>query len=564
MPPDLLIGLSAAPGVGVGSVRRLAPALTSLPELAPADDPGRESEAARTALAEVASDLRARGGSSTAVAGEVLDALAQLVEDPALDAEVQRRTEAGEPAAAATWAAFEAFADQLTQLGGAFAERAADLIDLRGRVAARLLGLDGGSASPSESGEPVVLTCDDLSPADAATLDVDSTAAIVTRRGGPTSHTAIVARSLGIPAVVGCTGALEIDEGVRVLVDGDQGQVLVSPSDEQVEAALDSVRDRATQAAAASGPGRTADGHPVALMVNAGGPADVADLDEGCAGVGLLRTELLFLNRSTAPGVDEQRRLYRAVLERLEGRAAVVRTLDAGADKPLPFATQDDEPNPALGVRGFRLDRVQPEVLDDQLEAISLAADGLDVELRVMAPMVATLTEAAAFVERARAHGIRRAGVMVEVPALALVAEDLVEIVDFVCLGTNDLSQYSLAADRTLGSLGDLLDPWQPGLLRLAAPILAAARRRDIPSSVCGEAASNEQLACVLVGLGATSLSMSPAALPAVRAALREHTLAACEAAAQAALAAGSAEEARPRAVQTLGQRASPSPAGVP
>jgi phosphoenolpyruvate-protein phosphotransferase (PTS system enzyme I) len=538
-----LRGLAAAPGVAVGAAQVLAPPLVALPELPRAEDASIEAAAARDAVAAVAADLRARGASSTAVARDVLEALAALVEDPALGAEVDRRVEDGDPAAGAVWAAFEAFAAQLEAVGGAFAERAADLLDLRARIVARLLGLP--DPSPVAGGdEPRVLVGEDLSPADTAGLDPARVVAIVTRGGGPTSHTAIVARSLGIPAVVACTGALEIPDGATLCVDGAAGEVLVTPSDEQIARARERARAQADRAARVTGAGRTADDHPVALMLNAGGPDDVRDLDDGCAGVGLLRTELLFLHRQTPPTVEEQRALYRRVLERLEGRVAVVRTLDAGSDKPLPFATQAGEANPALGVRGYRLDRILPDLLDNQLEAIRRAADGLDVQVRVMAPMISTVAEASAFVERTHAHGIPCAGVMVEVPGLALCAEELVEVVDFLSIGSNDLSQYALAACRTLGDLGDLLDPWQPGLLRLVAPVLAAAEERGVPAGVCGEAASDPELACVLVGMGVTSLSMSAAALPAVRAALRERTLDACRAATRAAVGASSAASA--------------------
>jgi phosphoenolpyruvate-protein kinase (PTS system EI component) len=229
-----------------------------------------------------------------------------------------------------------------------------------------------------------------------------------------------------------------------------------------------------------------------------------------------------------------------------------VRTLDAGSDKPVPFVGAKAEANPALGVRGYRIDRVVPSLLDDQLRAIALAAAGLDVDLRVMGPMISTVAEAEAFVARVHDHGIASAGVMVEVPALALCADELMKVVDFISIGTNDLSQYALAACRTLGELSDLLDPWQPGLLRLMAAALGAARDHGVPAGVCGEAAGDETLACVLVGMGARSLSMSGAALPVVRAALAGRELAACEAAAEAALRAVSADEARAAAQDAL------------
>ena len=551
-PLTMLRGTPAARGVAHAPAHVVAPALTALPDLPPPVDPAAEEAAAHAALNAVAADMRARGMTSTPVAREVLEALAALVEDPALSAEVDRRVAAREPAAAAAWGAFETFAGMLEALGGAFAERASDLLDLRRRVAARLLGLPDGDTDLGGDGGPVVLVAEDLAPADTATLDPRHVVALVTERGGPTSHTAIVARSLGIPAVVGVRDARALTPGTPLCVDGDRGEVLLEPPAEEVARRLDGARARRDAAARVRGPGRTADDVPISLLVNAGGPGDVAELDDGCAGVGLLRTELLFLHREDAPSVEEQRDLYRAVLERLEGRTAVVRTLDAGSDKPVPFLSAAAEANPALGVRGYRIDRIAPNVLDDQLRAIALAAEGLEVELRVMGPMISTVGEADAFVRRAHGHGLGSAGVMVEVPALALCADELMEVVDFISLGTNDLSQYGLAACRTLGELADLLDPWQPGLLRLMAMALGAAREHGVPAGVCGEAAGDELLACVLVGLGATSLSTSGAALPVVRAALANHTLASCEAAAAAALQALTPADAATRAATAI------------
>jgi phosphotransferase system enzyme I (PtsI) len=415
-----LQGLGASPGWAAAPARRLGGRLRALPPLPPAESPVEEAEAARDALAAVAGDLRTRAQAATEVGRDVLEALAALVEDPALAGEVERRIGAHEPAAAATWHAFEGFAAQLQAIGGAFAERADDLLDLRARVAGRLLGLP--DTQLELNGTPWMLVAEALAPADAAALD-PSVVGIVTETGSPTSHTAIVARSLGIPAVVACRGALgAIADGVLVAVDGDSGEVVVDPAPALIEQRRRRAEAAARAAAAITGEGRTADGHPVALLVNAAGPADVAALEDGCAGVGLLRTELLFLDRAHAPSVDEQASAYRAILERLEGRSATIRTLDAGSDKLLAFANDADEENPALGVRGLRVDRIHPELLDDQLAAIVAAADGLDVELKVMAPMVSTVAEAQAFVARARRHGIERAGVMVEVPALALCA----------------------------------------------------------------------------------------------------------------------------------------------
>ncbi|WP_169797073.1 phosphoenolpyruvate--protein phosphotransferase, partial [Peterkaempfera griseoplana] len=288
---------------------------------------------------------------------------------------------------------------------------------------------------------------------------------------------------------------------------------------------------------------------------NVGGPADVAAaLEAGAEGVGLFRTEFLFLDGSaTAPSEERQLAAYREVLEAFPEGRVVVRVLDAGADKPLDFLTPAQEPNPALGVRGLRALLDHPGVLQTQLRALARAAEGLPVHLEVMAPMVADRVDARAFAQACRAAGLRaRAGAMVEIPAAALRARSILQEVEFISLGTNDLAQYAFAADRQLGSVARLQDPWQPALLDLVAVAAEAARTTGQGCGVCGEAAADPMLACVLVGLGVTSLSMGAAALPFVRTALSHHTLAQCERAAAAARAVDTAEEARAAAHSVL------------
>ena len=270
-----------------------------------------------------------------------------------------------------------------------------------------------------------------------------------------------------------------------------------------------------------------------------------ADPVAGAEGVGLFRTELLYLDREKAPGYDEQVEAYAAVFDALGGRKVVVRTLDAGADKPLPFLDQAGEPNPALGVRGVRLARRDPALLDGQLAAIAAAAARTGATAWVMAPMIATPTEARDFVARARAAGLASAGVMVEIPAAALRVRALLREVDFLSIGTNDLSQYAFAADRMCGDLAELLDPWQPALLDLIAACARAGRAAGKPVGICGEAAADPGLAPVFAGLGITSLSMPARAIPAVRDALATHTKADCERLATAVLAAEDPTTAR-------------------
>ena len=526
-------GLGVSPGRTAGPVFRMAP-----PPALPADmpRPGRDDAAlALAALRFVADDLAKLASEVTGTAAEVLDAESMIAADKTLADAVTAKVDAGRPAA---WAVTDAIADQqevFASLGGYFAERAADLADIRDRAVARLLDLPmPGLPRP---GEPFVLVADDLAPADTVLLDPTQVLAIVTRRGGPTSHTAILARARGLPAVVSC--ALDVADGTIVAVDGTTGAVEEVSSSDAAEIRAERERLRAD---APTGPGRTSDGHAVPLLGNVGAAADVSDDTEG---IGLFRTEFLFLGRTSAPTVEEQAREYAAVFRAQGTGKIVVRTLDAGADKPLPFLGLAAEENPALGVRGVRVARSHPAVLADQLAAVALAARETGADVWVMAPMVATAEEAESFVAAARDAGLPVAGAMIEVPAAALRAAQLLSVVDFVSIGTNDLSQYTMAADRMNGDLAELLDPWQPAVLSLVAECARAGRAANKPVGVCGESAGDPLLALVFVGLGVTSLSMSGPSVAAVRASLAAHTRADCERLAAAALAAPSARAAR-------------------
>jgi phosphotransferase system enzyme I (PtsI) len=521
-------GNPASPGTAVGVVARLTPPPV-LPEQWPASS-GAETEvaAAVAALSGVVAELERLAQGAIGEAKDIMETQVMMAGDPSLVDGIREAADKGRPAA---WAVRDAFAKFLTALadaGGYLAERVTDLADIRDRAIASILG----QAPPGvpNSDEPFVLVGVDLAPADTVTLDPAKVIAIVTEKGGPTSHTAIVARALGIPAVVGCAGAAGLTDGRRIAVDGTKGEITVDPDDETVSRIERETAALASKLALHSGPGATADGHPVKLLVNVGGAAGI----EGSAaadaeGVGLFRTEFLFLDRTEAPSVQEQREAYGKVFAAFGSRPVVIRTLDAGADKPVPFANDDDEPNPALGVRGNRLGRRTPELLKSQLEAISLATKDTGADVRVMAPMIATAAEAAEFAGHARAEGIANVGVMIEIPAAALRADAILAEVDFVSIGTNDLSQYTFAADRMLGELSELLDPWQPALLDLVAATAEAGLRAGKPVGICGEAASDPLLAPVFAGLGITSLSMSAPAVAAVRLSLKEKTFEQCQ-----------------------------------
>ena len=558
-----LHGLGVSPGEAAGPVARLA-APPALPDtVSTPEDVNAEAERAARALAAVADELDARAAATESAAHDILVAQAMIARDPVLGDGVTARIDAGQDAPHAVDEAFTEHRRALEAIGGYLGERAADLQDLRDRAVAHLLGLP--MPGVPDPGHPFVLVAVDLSPADTATLDPATVLAIVTEQGGPTGHTAILAKQLGIPAVTACAEAGALCEGQQVLVDGGHGEVVADPSPAEVEEAVRRSAARAARRSASTGPGATADGHPVPLLVNIGGPGDLtAAAVNDAEGVGLLRTEFMFLDRATAPTLAEQEAALAEVFRAFAPRRVVVRTLDVGADKPLPYVAQAEEPNPALGVRGLRLRRTHAALLDEQLGAIARAARAGDADVWVMAPMVATPAEAKEFAEAARAHGLQRAGVMVEVPSAVLSAEDVLAVSAFASIGTNDLAQYAFGADRLAGSLAELLDPWQPALLRLIEMTGRAGAAQGRPVGVCGEAASDPLLAPVLVGLGVTSLSMAPACLPDVRAALAAHTLEQCRALAAAALRASSAVTARAAVAQLTAQATGASDAAQP
>jgi phosphotransferase system enzyme I (PtsI) len=541
--PEELTGVPAAPGAVAGPAKHMTEAITDLgPKTAP-EDAEAETNAAREALKEVETLLEKRSAeASSKEVADILDAQAMMTSDIVLWDLVVAAIGEGLPATHAVAKAFGSFKASLEAIGGYTAERAGDLDDVSARVVAVLMG----SPMPGlpESSEPYVLVAKDLAPADTSQLNPAMVLALVTREGGPTSHTAIIARSLAIPAVVACPQAKEISEGETVVVDGDRGVVVRSPDRSTLEDVAQRAEWLAKALAASQGPGHTSDGHAVPLLVNIGGAKDAESATDS-EGVGLFRTEFLFLDSSEEPTVEEQTEAYREVFDAFSGRKVVLRTLDAGADKPLRWLDLGTEMNPALGVRGLRTSRVQPEVLEHQLEAVARAARDTTAEVWVMAPMVSTVSEARDFVTLAHDHGLPKAGVMVEVPALALRAADVAKVVDFFSIGTNDLSQYVSASDRTIGALSDLLDHWQPALIGLIRSIVEGANAASVPVGVCGESASDPLFALVLVGLGVSTLSMSAAGLPLVRASLSAHSRDDCRTMAELALTSADPQSAR-------------------
>lgn len=539
-----LRGVGIGLGVAQGPVARMAEP-SPAPEDAPSTrTPDEELARVREAVAAVARELEERGQKAGGMAREVLEAQAMMAEDPTLDAEVSTRVNAGKTGEFAVYDAFASFRDQLAAMGGYLGERAADLDDVAQRVIARLRGLPApGIPDP---GHPFVLVAKDLAPADTALLDLDKVLALVTTDGGPTSHTAILAREKSIPAVVGVAAAKDLADGETVIVDAAKGVVTTNPSADELAAARHRADARAAAASAPITPGALKDGTAVPLLANLGKPGGAAEAVElGAEGVGLFRTEFLFLSATQAPTVDEQTASYTELLQAFPGKKVVVRALDAGADKPLAFLNDAHEDNPALGLRGLRALRASEDILREQLTALANADKATEADLWVMAPMVSTVEETQYFVTIAKEYGIKTAGIMVEVPASAIQARRHLEIADFASIGTNDLTQYTLAADRLLGSVASYQDPWHPAVLTLIKMTADGGKVNGKPVGICGEAAADPLLAVVLVGLGATSLSMAPTALADVRASLLQHTLADAQRIAEAALAADDAASAR-------------------
>lgn len=541
-------GVGVSPGRIIGTIRQMPKPISEPPageQLPPGTSPEDATAALKAAANAVHDELKARADHATGDGKAVLEATALMAKDTMLIKGAAKLIARGMSSERAIWESGSSVAEMLHNLGGYMAERATDILDVRARIVAELRGVPAPGIPTSET--PFILVAEDLAPADTATLDPNKVLALVTAGGGPQSHTAIIARSLGLPAVVAAVGVDELPDGTEVFVDGAAGSITANP-DESLRAAAEAWAATASLLAEFSGTGATADGHLVPLLANVGGAKDAeAAAKLGAQGVGLFRTEFCFLERDTEPTVEEQAAAYKGVFDAFPGKKVVLRTLDAGADKPLPFLTDSTEPNPALGVRGYRTDFTTPGVLDRQLEAIALAEKQSEAEVWVMAPMISTAEEAARFAAMCADAGIKTPGVMVEVPSAALTADTILREVAFASLGTNDLTQYAMAADRQLGPLAGLNTPWQPAVLRLVGLTVegAAVEGHNKPVGVCGEAAADPALAVVLTGLGVTTLSMTARSLAAVAAVLKTVTLAEAQELAKLALSAPSAAEAR-------------------
>jgi multiphosphoryl transfer protein len=560
----VLRGFAASPGFAIGPARRFHVAELAVPESEPengraeATDTGAEAAALDRAIAAARVDIERQRETVSARAGAqeagIFDAHLLFLRDAALLEPSRHAIAEGRAAAHAWHDAVERTAAEWDGLEDDYLRaRAADLRSVGAQVLARLLGVE----PPGPRLEtPGILLADDLTPADAAALDPVLALGIVTAHGGPTSHGAVLARSLGIPAVVGVgQDLLAVEEGTPLGLDAETGELHVRPASELRErlGADRREREETMRAAreAARNPAATRDGVVIEVAANVGAPGEVAGaVEAGADGVGLFRTEFLFMERPETPDEDEQEAAYRMAAEALGGRWLLLRTLDAGADKSLPALGLPPEPNPFLGVRGIRLGLERTDLLETQLRAVLRVA--ADHPVRVMFPMVATLDElrgARAALDRARktlrSDAKLETGVMIEVPSAALTADALAAEADFFSIGTNDLTQYALAADRGNERVASLADALHPAVLRLIGAAVEGANAHGRWVGVCGEVAGDPAVTSLLLGLGAREFSMSAPAIASVKQEVRATDLAGARALAHRALACATAAEVR-------------------
>jgi phosphoenolpyruvate-protein phosphotransferase len=557
--PATIAGVAAAPGLAIGVIHLLSNAEAAVP-----DHPTPLVEAAATLhqalsrtrqqLQALADDTARRLGAADAA---IFKAQGELLNDTDLITLTSQLMVEGHGVAWSWSQAIDRMAHRLAALGNpVLAARAADLRDVGQRVLAQIdPSLRTGSLQALPEG-PCILVGADLSPSDTAGLDVSRVAGLATAQGGPTSHTAILARTLGLPAMVGGGAALmDLTEGALAIVDGQAGKLYLSPSAEDLTSArawiAAQARIREREAEARALPARTRDGHLVAIGANINLPDQAAfALSQGAEGVGLMRTEFLFLERGDTPTEDDQFETYRAMAAALDGKPLIIRALDIGGDKQVAHLNLPKEENPFLGVRGARLLLRRPDLLEPQLRALYRTAKA-GAELSIMFPMITSVGEVLAV--RAACERVRveldappvPLGVMIEVPAAALRAEALARHVDFFSIGTNDLTQYALAIDRQNPVLAPEADSLHPAVLRLIAMTVAGAAKHDRWVGVCGGIAGDPFGAALLTGLGVDELSMTPRDIPAVKARLRASNLDGLKALASKALDREDAEGVR-------------------
>ncbi len=552
--PGEIRGVCAAPGRAIGVATRVAARRLEVSETgAGADVESAQLDTAR-ARARSKLDSAADAAGDDAERRSIMVAHASLIDDPDIVADARRIIAQGKSAGFAWRAAVSSLREQLVRLGDRYmAEREADLADVEHQV---LLELVGPEAGPIEDLLPddAILIAEELLPSQLSALDATKVAGLCTAGGGPTSHAAIIAASMGVPAIVAAgPEVMTIQDGVALVINADEGVLRVAPPPTELAEACGEMerRQRAAHRAHAEATEDccTSDGTRIQVYANLTGAEEAPNaVALGAEGCGLLRTELLFQDREHAPTVEEQRDRYQAVSDGLDGRPLVIRTLDIGGDKPVPFLPLPVEENPALGLRGLRASLTRPELLQAQLTAIGRVTPSP----RVMLPMVTAAEDIERVRSMSEASGLKL-GAMVETPSSAMLADQIASVADFLSIGTNDLAQYTLAMDRGHPALAAAIDALHPAVLRLVARVIDGAHPYRCPVSVCGGAASDPLAAPVLIGLGIRSLSAAPAAVPAIKACVRPLRLDECEHAARSALAQTNAEQVRALARERFG-----------
>ncbi|WP_084659150.1 phosphoenolpyruvate--protein phosphotransferase [Thermogemmatispora onikobensis] len=555
-------GIAASPGIAIGPVYRYEPSLIKV-EAEAGQDAATELARLEAALAAARQEIRLLAEEAGRAVGPkeaaIFSAHELFLQDPELLQQVQGRIRQRQSAASAWQAGFQHYIQQLQAVQNEYLQaRVLDLEDVAQRV---LRHLTGQAEESWQLSEQAVIVAYELTPSAIVRCPREQVLAFCTAQGGPTSHVAILARALGVPAVVGLGEGLDVVRpGQVVIVDGEQGLVIAEPEAETLARYRQQAQWLQSQARHAAEARQqlacTRDGRCYPVRANIQAPEEVAAVRTfGAEGIGLLRTEFLFLDRRQAPSEEEQREVYRAIIEAVQPAPVVFRTFDIGGDKPVPYLSLPRESNPFLGVRGVRLGLKQPSLLRTQLRALLRAGAGR--ELRILFPMVSSYEEVEALrrlvqeVEQELGQqGQERAervelGIMIEVPAAALLADVLADAVDFFSLGTNDLTQYVLAADRTNEGTASLADPFHPALLRLLQLTIEAAHRHQRRVEICGELASEPLALPLLLGLGIDELSMVPQAVPRCKQVIRRWTLQEAQQVAQQALRLPTAAEVR-------------------
>lgn len=570
-PKDSMIlkGIPAAPGLAHGKTVVINQEELVVPQYEIEDTEAeiqRLMTACKTGQEELAALKENVGGRSKSNEAEIFEAHRMILEDVALLERTKKAIKNGTNAEKAWMDAIEYFAQMMEQIPDeTLSSRCIDIRDAGRRVLGHLLGIAIGGTALTE---PSIIVGDDLTPSDTVSLDKDLVLGFCTAGGGPTSHTAILAKAFGLPAVVGLgRKILSVPEGTLVLVNGDKGEVTVDPGEDTktgfVGQEEEAEAERQVARIAAQAPAVTADGDRIEVVANIGGLADAPlGVRNGAEGVGLFRTEFLYLDRNALPTEEEQIEVYKAVFSHYLGMPMVVRTLDIGGDKVIPYLDLPKELNPFLGWRGIRMMDGAEEIFLQQFRALLQAGEGVD--LRIMVPMVSGMTEiqaAKAVMDKAKTELKAEEkpftekvqfGIMIEVPSAALMADRLAKEVDFFSIGTNDLTQYTLAVDRTNSKVAHLANPLNPAVLMLIKHTIDSAHAEGKWVGLCGELAGEPLAAPILLGLGLDEFSMSPARVPVIKQVMRKLKKDACQSLAAEVLTFMNAQEVEEASLKFL------------